>query len=101
MTPTEAPPSTPQRPDELPALPLQVGPLGVGLRAHRQVLARRHGHGTGHQPGDPGDEDRRAEPADALAAPLLSMARRQTFRMVEDTVFPRGGAGVPRDAPTA
>ena len=32
--------------------------FGVGLRAHRDVLAGRHRHRARHQPGDAGDQDR-------------------------------------------
>jgi len=42
---------------ELGLLAGQVGPLGVGLRMHRHILARGHRHGARDQPGDPGQQD--------------------------------------------
>jgi len=37
----------------------QVGQLGIGLRLHRNILASRHRHRTGHGPGDAGGQDGR------------------------------------------
>ena len=41
---------------ELRSLARKIGLLGVGLRADRNVLACRHGHGASDQPGDAGDQ---------------------------------------------
>ena len=35
----------------------QTGILGIGLRLHRYVLARRHRHGARHQAGDAREQD--------------------------------------------
>ena len=42
---------------QLPALAAEIGLLGVGLRADRDILARRHRHRTCHQPGNAGEQD--------------------------------------------
>ena len=39
-------------------LGVQRGPLGVGLRAHRNVLAAGHRQGAGHQTGDTSHQER-------------------------------------------
>jgi hypothetical protein len=45
---------------QLPPLPLQIGSLGVGLGADRDVFTGGHGHGTRHQPGNSRDQNGRA-----------------------------------------
>ena len=40
-----------------PCLARKIGLLGVGLRADRDIFARRHRHGAGNQTGQTGDED--------------------------------------------
>jgi hypothetical protein len=43
---------------QLALLQPEIGPLGVTLRADRDVLAGRHRQRPGHQPRDSGHEDR-------------------------------------------
>ena len=38
----------------------EVGPFGIGLRADRDIFARRHGHCARHQTRNAGNEDRRS-----------------------------------------
>ena len=42
---------------QLGALTRQIGGLGIGLRADRNILARRHRHGPGDESRDARDED--------------------------------------------
>ncbi len=75
---------------QLAALPLEVGPLHVPLRAHRDPLAGRHRHRARGQPGQPGRED-----GAAMGAARRGDTHHQAGRRHQPVVGPEDGSPQP------